>query len=144
MHTSVIDALSTDLSGVNTILAERHEPFRNGVLFTGSELFNHLTNHWDTIWVMTYTVHPSHAVKSKVGRLLYYAGCPDFCKNHRQLLNIHSKLYIGLAGGKPRAAWTGSQNFVKPTTENLMVAIPTAYVPRVVSYFNHFWEEAKR
>lgn len=113
-------------------------------LYTGETFFEHLIECKDDteLWIMTYTTSPTITRLIYPNRLLYTIGDAR-AKEIRQLSGIHTKLYLRVRKDKVVRSYLGSQNFVLPSTENLIVALPTSMNRSVGAYFNYFWTQAK-
>lgn len=110
-------------------------------LFTGITFFEHLVekHHNKELWVMTFTASLIAGTIFKPHRLLFSIGESHAFKK-KQLNKIHTKLFIVLKNNKPIVSYIGSQNFVLPTHENLMVQLDTKYNKAMMNYFNHHWQ----
>lgn len=101
-------------------------------------------NSWKRpLWVMTYTVTTHHHLNAPIQKLIWQLGASRIA-NRRQLLGIHTKLFLVLKDETPIEAFVGSQNLVAPTSDNLMVRVTEPReVRELIAYFNHFWDQAK-
>jgi len=111
-------------------------------VFDGLNFFYTLPRINTHLWIMTYSVSTCMERFLNIDRLLYSVGESNV-KNKRKLQKIHTKLFIVLHKNKPFAAYVGSQNFVAPTTENIMVKLPKSDNKFAVDYFLHYWNQAK-
>lgn len=111
-------------------------------LYTGQTFFEYIASNYDGLWVMTFTVSPFMSRLIMPERILYSIG-NAVAEETRCLKGIHTKLYLAKQGEKFCRAFIGSQNFVCPTSENLMVALETKHTNHMVKYFNYFWNQAK-
>lgn len=111
-----------------------------GVVFTGYHFFRWLDKVPDSyLWVMTYTYKQNNTLRTPVERLVFSIG--EASSKGKQLIGIHTKLYLQFRNKKIIGAYIGSQNLVKPTNANLMIKVPTKHHKFFKGYFLHFWNQ---
>jgi len=118
--------------------------FPDGLLFDGLGFFNWLNKATKTtLWVATYTVSSDHPLRIQISRLIYYEN-----NNHRLMAKevrkarSHVKLYLQRRGRKTIGAYTGSQNLVSPTNNELMVKIHPRHHRFLTTYYESLWNQA--
>ena len=112
-----------------------------GSIFTGYSFYRWLDKVPNSyLWVMTYTYKRNNTLITPVKRLIYSVG--ETSAKGKQLLGIHTKLYIQFSGDKIIGTYLGSQNLVKPTNANLMIKVPTKHHKFFKEYFQYFWSQA--